>query len=1367
MAKNDWRDSGKPKQTRQERQAAKSTVAGDGRAKSTVGARIQQFIWLLGTAALLAFLIRMFVPLIVPPKKTPFILITNQKPDTFLSNTPFHNESIGLFGAELNDLANQEGSAQIANLAFQETSFNGLSELDLVARGPDRNLALFYLFAEQFVDSKGQALLVGNDAKDSNENMSLESLLRNICKLDLKSENVNRIVFLDSGRLNTVTSGLILPGDFASKADQILRTLRSENVENADRLWIYLAHNDYQRAWTSPELNSSVFGFFVALGLEGYADENNDWVVTLAELKRYVDISVTHWAANYRDSVQTPLLLGATAENKAEDLRVIHCVPPDKTRTADNLATDKADHEAFWAKAYQLQTPHAKHKIYGRLARLESLRYSKCSEYGYQTTRVRELIASAESPGPVERISNSLFDQPYKVAPATVETAIQELVSFMKPPVQTDPDSPPKKPELGAQLLEMAAVPQQRAQVLWEFLLEKENLERWFHSAKFTEAVSLFDGRALCKSVVQPDELQFLVALDIGVPWTRAGFKMETVSGAISARHAGNKLVRGILPIPNSSLDDFCPGYEREWRLVETELEQIDSRRRNADDRLFAGQFEGLVGDYQGIVDAYNFLATKLRLYVEARQSAEDSLIMVPYLKAYAANDAVCRPNRVGDGTDKFLEAITSIQKNAELVLGYLNTNELRDLELTYEKLSVASNVVVDHLAGVVGTAEQQQSGALYVFEAMQLLETPLIEWIDTKLQKEGSLRAKIARNVAEALRDQQSACFSTLTDFGNKEESIQDLSGSSGEVYLKMKTWLSNSWPKSDVQWADEYVGSWDQLQSKRNDVPDSYKSLRKPNQSFDGIAQVRSEIDQLENHRLQLERGGQILAFGSATTDMTNQRNWLQRYLFEMEMASRSFADLLGNDKVQAGRPIPFVRYAEDFLENAKRNARELANARLGEELFQPYDSNSLPTLADNMKKSVAEVSKAFLSASPQVRLNGKRVVERTENFDPRTPNEVENDMEGLRTALAENKWVGGQFSESPWLAQSRWMVDGNERFADSWKVPANRTTPLETELTQVFRGHVFDQTMNLNPLKPEVVRISELQFSPKVTLPTRSQVTVRNDAVTEVDLYFLIDCSVSMREPNGDERINRLVRTAVTNTIKELAKTERFHIGIAAFGSQSRFKKGDLVNLKQPIEGPLHPMLDFRIGIEADADSVSTSNNVDAELRYVEELKAKSQITNLYYSIKKLVRHMDQQKTNRKKVLLVLTDGEDTQQFFPNGEPYTNDYFPNVGFEPTTLSELVEFRKVSNDVQILMIQTNTDFAKQRQQQERKFQPAGIRWVGLKDNPKLELQNHIFNAVKRQLYALNRFGASTGRFQVDRTHDRHRCRKAERVYG
>ena len=94
--------------------------------------------------------------------------------------------------------------------------------------------------------------------------------------------------------------------------------------------------------------------------------------------------------------------------------------------------------------------------------------------------------------------------------------------------------------------------------------------------------------------------------------------------------------------------------------------------------------------------------------------------------------------------------------------------------------------------------------------------------------------------------------------------------------------------------------------------------------------------------------------------------------------------------------------------------------------------------------------------------------------------------------------------------------------------------------------------------------------------------------------------------------------------------------------------------------------------------------------------------------------------------------------TQKFFPNGEPYTNDYFPNVGFEPTTLSELVEFRKVSNDVQILMIQTNTDFAKQRQQQERKFQPAGIRWVGLKDNPKLELQNHIFNAVKRQLYAL-----------------------------
>ena len=1337
MAKNDWRDSGKPKPTRQEREAKKSTVGSDGRAKSTLGARMQQFLWLLGTAALLAFLIRLFVPLIIPPKNTPFVLITNQKPDTFLSNTPFHNETIGLFGANIVELAEQGKSKGIPNLAFQETNFDGLAELDLRARGPGQDMAMFYLFAEQFVDADGKAVLIGDDAKESSENSSFEEILRKICKLDLKLDNVNRLVILDAGRLNKITSGLVLPGDFATQTDQILRTLRSENVPNADKLWIYLSHSDHQHAWTAPELNSSVFGFFVALGLEGYADSNKDWVVTLAELNRYVDVSVRHWAANYRDSIQTPMLLGATPENTTESVKVIHCVPQDESRTADRLATDKMDHESYWAQGYQLTTPHAKHKIFGRLARLETLRYSKCSEYNNQTTRVRELVSDAQPAPRISRNSNSLYDQPYRVSETISALAIEELKLFLAPVVQTNPEVPPKPPELGEQLLDMATVPQKRAQILWEFL-QRDDLEEWFDVEKFRRAMKLFDGRAMCQSVVQSDEIQFLVALEVGVPWEKPGFAMSLVSEAIRTRQSANELSRGILPIPNSVLSEYCEGYEREWRLIETRLKKLDDQRREADDRLFAGEFSGLTKSYQEVTKQYRALATTLRKYVSARKSAEDALVMVPYLKAYVANDAICRPARIGtEKNNSFLSAIAAIQSEATRVLRFLNTNELRDLELSFEALQDASKTVVNTLTEVVGTAEQTQTGAVYVFEALLLLESPLIEWIETKEQKE-NLRSKIASNLKESLRKQQEECFTTLADFGNKEEVVEKLANPNQDGHLAIKTWLANTWPKTDEKWADEYVGTWDQLQVKQKEVPVTYKSIRNENVAFQGLQQVIDETTNLEKRRLDLLKGGQILAFGRGTTDLTKQLQWLRQFVFETKQAERSFSDLLGNAEANSGRPFPFVQYTNDFLDNAKANARELANNRIGTELFQPYDSDSLPTLTEEFSASVRNVEQQLKSSVSRLQFNGQPIAERSQKFDPRQTNQVANDLNSLSTSLQQNPWVGKQFSDNKWIPQSRWVVEDEERFVTQWEIPKNQKSRMDTQLRQVFRGHVFASDLTLTPIKPKLVKFSELSFSPLLKTPKQSEVTVTNDSVTEVDLYFLIDCSVSMRDADGDDRINRLVRTAVTNTIKELAKSQRFHIGIAAFGSQSRFKNGDLVNLKQPYEGPKHPMLDFRIGIQADPETVSTPNNIDAELRYVDELKAKSQITNLYFSIKKLLQQMDKRNSGRKKVLLVLTDGEDTQQFFPNGQPYTNDYFPNVGFEPTKLDDLIEYRKQFNDVQILMIQTNTDFAKQRQAQEEKFGPAQIQWVGLDEDPKMELQNYIFNAVKRQLYAM-----------------------------
>ena len=66
--------------------------------------------------------------------------------------------------------------------------------------------------------------------------------------------------------------------------------------------------------WSAPELGVSVFAYFVANGLQGYADgvrqdERRDGWVSLQELHAYVQHQVSNWVAVHRNSVQNPLLI--------------------------------------------------------------------------------------------------------------------------------------------------------------------------------------------------------------------------------------------------------------------------------------------------------------------------------------------------------------------------------------------------------------------------------------------------------------------------------------------------------------------------------------------------------------------------------------------------------------------------------------------------------------------------------------------------------------------------------------------------------------------------------------------------------------------------------------------------------------------------------------------------------------------------------------------------------------------------------------------------------------------------------------------------------------------------------------------------
>lgn len=122
--------------------------------------------------------------------------------------------------------------------------------------------------------------------------------------------DVTRLVVFDCNRFRVNWSIGTLYNTFSTKLREVVEARKSPN------LVVYNSTSPGELGWSAPELQGSVFAYFLRQAISGEADDRSnggdgDLRVSLAELERYVGRRVEDWVLRHRGEHQHPLLLKA------------------------------------------------------------------------------------------------------------------------------------------------------------------------------------------------------------------------------------------------------------------------------------------------------------------------------------------------------------------------------------------------------------------------------------------------------------------------------------------------------------------------------------------------------------------------------------------------------------------------------------------------------------------------------------------------------------------------------------------------------------------------------------------------------------------------------------------------------------------------------------------------------------------------------------------------------------------------------------------------------------------------------------------------------------------------------------------------
>ena len=448
--------------------------------------------------------------------------------------------------------------------------------------GPGKNVIVLYVSAHGVVDEGGRPCLLLSDADplDSSTWVPVSELLNNISSHDkLSAEpDTKTVLILDAGRMHANWSLGLLYNGFA---DQLVRAVEDAGAEN---LFVLNSAGPGQIGWSTPELAGSVFGYYVADGLRGGADSDDDGKVSLAELADYTRSNVDRWVAENRSSSQRPMLIAAGGN---ADFPVAHATDAGGPLSASAVAPPKARRETgarLWQRHEQArgQAPYRLDplgwaELESGLVRLEQLMLAgKAYDDEFATTTesletLLEQVVRDSSPALDQACSLPLVSLLGDISPALAES--REIISRWTAP---DPMPPPKQDEPPPPPSYLAAALAGR-----QWLSRQVANPTAADVQRVLEAVDTSQGRR------GPDlvEIHFLRMLDAYLDGQQPASR---IGRAIMARDLAE---RAAVPSDVASNERPTASWpdERAHYWVQQRVDQADQKRRNAEDLLFVG----------------------------------------------------------------------------------------------------------------------------------------------------------------------------------------------------------------------------------------------------------------------------------------------------------------------------------------------------------------------------------------------------------------------------------------------------------------------------------------------------------------------------------------------------------------------------------------------------------------------------------------------------------------------------------------------------------------------------------------------------------------------------------------------------------
>ncbi|MEK6235540.1 MAG: hypothetical protein N2C14_12600, partial [Planctomycetales bacterium] len=275
--------------------------------------------WVVAVSAVLLFACWIYfvaVPFFAPRVKMVYLPITGYE---VLSDFPVpyaEEDADGLASDSLKavlkaDPKVADGGPRVLRTFQTAAELDGLSaELQDAAAHPS-DVLIFYLRAHGVSENGKPYLLCANynPANPSSGRYPLEDVLRQARECRAR----NMLLILDAGGVDSDPRMGMVVNDFPRLLQKAAR-----KVENR-KVWILCSHSPLEHSHAHHGWKRSVFGYFVAKGLEGAADYDDNSEIDLEELFHFVSANVSSTVARATNSAdtQTPMLLCAGLNPKA------------------------------------------------------------------------------------------------------------------------------------------------------------------------------------------------------------------------------------------------------------------------------------------------------------------------------------------------------------------------------------------------------------------------------------------------------------------------------------------------------------------------------------------------------------------------------------------------------------------------------------------------------------------------------------------------------------------------------------------------------------------------------------------------------------------------------------------------------------------------------------------------------------------------------------------------------------------------------------------------------------------------------------------------------------------------------------------